>query len=207
MNALELYKELTREISAFLRERGFSRSGNCFYVQQAGNWGLLCLQKSRRSTTKEALFTINLGVCSGRLIEFFSPEAAEQKPSIEACHWRERAGFLLPKPKDKWWVIHEVEPLNSLLEELKDFLVQAIIPEIERHLPDEYLCNEWLSGKSTGLTDIQRLMNLSVLLKAASAEDKLSEVRKELEDMSAGKPTAFMIKQHLQRLGQSSSKG
>lgn len=201
-NASERYKALIKEISALLKEKDFSRKGTCFYIRQDANWGLLDFQKSRKSTADEVLFTINLGVCSGRLLEFFSPDLLTQKPSIETCHWRERLGFLLPDRQDKWWVIKATEPHNSVVDELKGCLVQAAIPAIERRLSDEQLCSEWLGEKSPGLTDIQRLINLSVLLKAAGAVSSLREILKELETKSVGKPTAFMVKQHLQHLEQ-----
>lgn len=200
MKASELYKELIKEISSLLKAKGFSRKGNCFYLRQGNNWGLLDFQKSRKSTADEVSFTINLGVCSGRLLEFFSPDLLEQKPSIEACHWRERVGFLFPEHQDKWWLVRGIEPLDSLENELKGCLVEVAIPELEQHLSDEQLSSEWSSGKSPGLTDIQRLVNLSVLLKVAGADSALREILKELEDKSAGKSTALMVKQHLRNL-------
>lgn len=202
MKASELYKELIKEISSLLKEKGFSRKGNCLYLRKGDNWGLLDFQKSRKSTADEIIFTINLGVCSGRLLEFFSPDLLEKKPSIEACHWRERVGFLLPERQDKWWLVRTTEPLDPLVDELKGCLVRVAIPAIEQHLSDEQLCSEWSSGKSPGLTDIQRLVNFSVLLKVAGADSALREILKELEDKSVGKPTALMVKQHLQNLEQ-----
>ena len=200
MRASELYKELIKEISSLLKGKGFSRNGNCFYLRLGNNWGLLDFQKSRKSTVDETIFTVNLGICSGRLMEFFSPDLLEQKPSIEICHWRERISLLLPERQDKWWKILSAEPVGFMVEELKDYIVQVAIPAIEQHLSDEQLCSEWLSGKSPGLTDIQRLINLSVLLKAAGADSVLRETLKELWEKSAGKPTALMVKQHLQNL-------
>lgn len=200
MRASELYNELIKEISSLLKSKSFSRKGNCFYLRQGNNWGLLDFQKSRKSTADEVIFTINLGVCSSRLLGFFSPDLLEQKPSIEACQWRERVGFLLPERQDKWWLVRDIEPLDPLVNELKGCLVQVAIPAIEQHLSDEQLCSEWSSGKSPGLTDIQRLVNLSVLLKVAGAGSALREILKELEDKSAGKPTALMVKQHMRNL-------
>ena len=203
MRVSELYKELIKEISSLLKEKHFSRKGNCFYLRQGNNWGLIDFQKSRKSSSDEVIFTINVGICSGALLEFFSPELLEKKPSIEVCQWRERLGFLLPDRQDRWWTVRE-GPIDSLMAELTSYLLKIAIPEIKAHLDDKQLCNEWLSGKSPGLTDIQRLMNLSVLLKTTGSENSLGVILKELEDKSAGKPTAFMVKQHLQNLQQAS---
>lgn len=201
MKASELYKELIKGISSLLKEQCFSRKGNCFYLRQGNNWGLIDFQKSRKSSADEVLFTINIGICSGALLEFFSPELIEKKPSIEVCQWRERLGFLLPRRQDKWWSVREAA-IDSLLDELAGYLLKIAIPEIKAHVNDKQLCDEWLSGKSPGLTDIQRLMNLSVLLKTTGSENSLGGILKELEDKSIGKPTAFMVKQHLQNLEQ-----
>ena len=175
---------------------------NCYYLRQGNNWGLMEFQKSGKSNSDEIIFTINLGVCSGRLLEFFSPKLLERKPSIEVCQWRERIGFLLPERQDKWWLIRSTDLLPPLVDELKHCLVRVGIQAIEQHLSDEQLCGEWSSGKSPGLTDIQRLVNLSVLRKASGADNALREVLRELEDKSTGKPTALMVKQHLKNLDQ-----
>jgi len=165
MRASELYKELIKEIGRLLKAKGFSRKGNCFYLQQGYNWGLL-------------------------------------KPSIGACQWRERVGFLLPQRQDKWWIVRDIEPTGSLMDELKGCLVGVAIPAIEQHLSDEQLCDEWSSGRSPGLTDLQRLVNLSVLLKVSGAGSALRDVLNELEVKAAGKPMASMVKQHLRNLEQ-----
>lgn len=202
MRASELYKELIKEIGRLLKAKGFSRKGNCFYLQQGYNWGLLDFQKSRKSTADEVSFTINLAVCSGRLLEFFSQHSLGRKPSIGACQWRERVGFLLPQRQDKWWIVRDIEPTGSLMDELKGCLVGVAIPAIEQHLSDEQLCDEWSSGRSPGLTDLQRLVNLSVLLKVSGAGSALRDVLNELEVKAAGKPMASMVKQHLRNLEQ-----
>ncbi len=200
MIASEAYEELLREIGSLLKERGFSRKGSCFYLRQGNNWGLLAFQKSRKTTANRVIFTINLGICSGRLTQFFSPELMTKRPSIETCHWRERLGFLLPEHGDKWWSVQAGEPYNSPIGELKANLDSTAIPALERHLSDAQLCSEWLSGRSPGLTDLQRLINLSVLLKASAEDTAFSMVLKELEGKLAANPSASRVKQYVQRL-------
>ena len=200
MKASETYKELIKKIGYSLKEEGFSRIGNTFHQRRGSNWGLLDFQKSRKSTADEVMFTINVGVCSGKLLKFFSPDLLERKPSIEVCHWRERLGFLLPEQRDKWWAVRNNEPFEPMMSQLKDALLQTAVPAIARHISDEQLCSEWSSGKSSGLTDIQRLVNLSVLLKLAGADSALRKVLRELKDRSAGKPSASMVRRHLKDL-------
>jgi hypothetical protein len=68
---------------------------------------------------------------------------------------------------------------------------------VARPPTDEQLSNEWLSGKSPGLTDIQRLINLSILLRSMGDIDSLLDVYKELKEKSGEKPISPMIKQHI----------
>lgn len=200
MNAASLYKALISRVAQTLRGRGFSKKGNCFFREAEGNWGLIGFQKSRKSSADEVVFTLNIGTCSGRLLRFFFQDWLDQKPSIEICHWRERIGFLLPDRQDKWWTIKSSDSIDFLVAELNCHMVDVVFPSINQNLSDGQLCEEWLSGRSPGLTDIQRLMNLSVLLKTAKADDYLHEVLHEMARISEGKPTSSMVKRHFQNL-------
>jgi len=200
MKALEEYKELINLVDSFLGKKGFLRNGSCFYIKNNKNWGLIDFQKSKNNTDDEIKFTINIGIYSSALFEFFSPDSPEKKPSIEDCHWRMRLGFLLPNNKDLWWIIRKGQSLDSLASELMTYIENLAIPMMMEHISDEKLLNEWLSGKSPGLTDIQRLINLSSLLKIAKMENALHKIIKELESNSIGKPIEFMVKQHINSL-------
>jgi hypothetical protein len=197
---MDAFLEVIENIDPVLKECGYSRKGNTFYIRQLENWGLINFQKSRKSSASNVIFTINLGTCSKLLIEFFTPEKINEKPSVEDCHWRQRIGMLLPGHCDKWWSITNQTSTEQLIQEIQDCLRNKGIPEIERYMANEQLQSLWLSGQSPGLTDIQRLMNLSVLLKASGATDQLELVLHQLERLLEGKPTAFMARQHLSRL-------
>lgn len=51
-----------------------------------------------------------------------------------------------------------------------------------------------------GLTDIQRLMNLSVLLVVLGPQEQLDEVIKEMDQLSEGRPTRPMVASHIRNL-------
>lgn len=202
MNASVLYKELISDISSLMKAEGFLRKGNRFCYQLGNNWGLLDFQKSRDSTVDQVIFTINIGTCSGRLLEFFSPDLSKQKPTIAICHWRERIGFLLPLQQDKWWSIQTNDLIDPLTDQIRDLIVQNVIPSIKQYITDHQRCSKWLSGKSPGLTDIQRLLNLCVLLKMEGMYNAFHEVLKELDDKSTGRPVEIMIRRYLKKLEQ-----
>jgi hypothetical protein len=194
-----LYKEMIGTFSSLLKESGFVRRGTCFYLSKANGWGLVEFQKSRKSTADQITFTVNLGVCSRTLLDFFSSHRS-QKPSIETCHWRQRLGFLLSDRQDKWWVIEANDGFQLVVDEVKRALLSVGIPEIQRHLSDQQLCDDWLAGKSPGLTDTQRLINLSVLLEVKGDRDTLQRILQELDVRSKGRSTSDMVQRHLRRL-------
>ncbi|WP_175672661.1 DUF4304 domain-containing protein [Burkholderia ambifaria] len=198
--ATEGYKNLISRVAPFLKERGFSKRADCFQFERAGNWGVIDFQKSRKSNAGEVIFTINLGVCSGSLLEFFRPGVLVQKPKIEDCHWRERVGFFLPEKTDKWWRISDRVLSDNFIHEIVSCLGACVIPEIISHISDENLCAEWMQGKSPGLTKIQRLINLSVLLKKLNKGEDLTNVIREMEVLSAGASTELLVKGHIRNL-------
>lgn len=200
MRPSQTYKELLKAFNLVLKEHGFSRKGNSFHVLRQGNWGLINFQKSRKSNAFTIIFTINIGVCSKKLLKFFTTEQVDKPPSIEDCQWRERLGFLLSEQQDKWWTVDNKITLDNLVEEIRNLLYEIAIPIIERYIHDERLRDLWLTGKSPGLTDVQRLLNLSVLLRAVGPVDRLKPVLEELAKISEGKPSAFRVRQHINGL-------
>ncbi len=200
MRAAEAFEQLLKDVSASLRNAGWSRAGKTLYIEKCNNWVLINFQKSQKSTSKNLLFTVNIGICSRRLAEFFTPEKVDVRPAVEDCHWRRRVGLLLPDHSDKWWSIDDRTPLGDLVEEIRSCLEQKAIPELERYACDKDMQLLWLSGHSPGLTDIQRLMYLSVLLKAAGSPEEMQAVLRELVEVSDGKPVASTVKHHVKLL-------
>lgn len=200
MQPADIFKELIKNVALLLKEHKYKRyGGNVFYTAQQCNWGFIGFQKSQSSTRHEIRFTINLGICSKVLMNFYDPE---KTPSIYECHWNYRIGHLIPAYRnDKWWFINEQTIAEQLIQEIKDNLVNIAIPEIEHNISDEQLQSIWLSGKCTGISDAHRLMNLSVLLKKSGMNSQLKLVLKELQHYVEKQSSAsFMVKQHLLQL-------
>lgn len=186
-----------------LKTKKFALKGACFCVFKEGNYGLLDFQKSQRSTADEVLFTINIGICSMKLLKFFHPDFTDLKfkPRIVDCHWRERIGFLLPEKDDKWWSIpKDIDLRKDLLPEIREVILQLALPKIEAKISDEMLVDEWVSDRSPGLTDIQRLTHLLVLLKNTDKESLVSVYVDELKRKLEGNPMSFIGKQVLDDL-------
>jgi hypothetical protein len=193
------FKKMINTVAPLLKLKGYSRKGNAFYKQQGGNWGLVSSQKSQKNTAFQIVFTINLGICSKLLMEFRSDSAANKPPTIEKCHWSRRIGGLLPIHSDKWWSINTETSIDSFCHEIETSL-QVTIGEIDKYISDEQLLSLWLSSASPGITVLQRLMYLSVFLKSVGNDKLLKITLQQLQKMSEGKSSAFVVKQHRSHL-------
>lgn len=207
MQPADAFKEILKRNALALRAYGFSRSGSTFYLRKAGNWGVINFQKSKDSSVDNIVFTVNLGIASTRLLAFFSHIRPDMKPSVWDCHWRERLGYLLPEHSDIWWTINSTTPVDELGQEIQGYVVNLGVPELEKYISDEALRDLWLSGRAPGLTDFQRLMYVSVLLKALGPLDRLDSVLEELQRISVGKPSAMTAEIHIQRLNKGERPG
>jgi Domain of unknown function (DUF4304) len=192
------YSRLLSEAGRYLKSEGFTRRGHSFLLETLDGWAFVAFQKSRKSTPTEILFTINLGVASRRLLEFFADGSDSIK--LADAHWRVRVGYLLPEQRDVWWTIGPSTKSESLFAEIELALSRAVA-EVKRHLDDQVLRDMWSSERSPGLTDLQRLMHLSVLLKIIGPADDLAGVLAKLRESDHGGLERIAIRQHLKRFG------
>jgi hypothetical protein len=75
-------------------ELGFHRQGSILRIVRQGNAGIIEFQKSTKNTSDKILFTVNLAVISGALLEPDQP-SLEKARSADA-HLRQRIGMLMP---------------------------------------------------------------------------------------------------------------
>lgn len=190
-----VFEELVDGIADFLQQRGFERRGTIFFRVRPGNWALIALQKSQKTNADAVVFTLNVGVVSERLARFFSiPLKPNHLPETSEWHWRQRLGFLLPEGQDKWWTLKASTGLEEVSHEIERALELAL-PEIEKYLHDESLRDLWLTGRSPGLTEVQRLKNLVVLVKALGPEHRVVPILDELRRVS--RSNAVLLEQKL----------
>jgi uncharacterized protein DUF4304 len=195
----QAFNHLLKVAYASMKPRGFSRKGQSFYLYRHANWGIVNFQKSTGSTREKILFTINLGVASTRLLEFFeSGRFSDRRPNIWDCHWHERIGSLLPGRQDTWWSIDATTPLEELTQTLCGHLQDVGIPEIEKHISDVALRDLWLTEFVSGVGGPQNLEPLSVLLKILGPQHMLDAVLERLRN-TRGVPRG-VVEGHIKRL-------
>jgi hypothetical protein len=194
------FKELLSIVARRLVEADFRRKGNTFYLRQADNWGIVNFQKSGKSTAEVILLTVNIGAALGVLLEFSGIRASDL-PCIDECQWRKRLGFFSPEPSDTWWRIDATTSPTVVGAEILDALLRLAVPEMKKFMSDANLRALWASGEAPGLTEVERLKHLSVLLKlAATSTDALDDARTALQTVSDGRPSAAAVAVHLMRL-------
>ena len=192
------FNDLLFSISSVLKEKGFLKQGNTFYIRGNDNFGMLNFQKSRSSSIHEILFTINIGVSLTRLRKF-NKENLDKKPAIESCHWKKRIGFLLPEKRDYWWRIDNNTSIKEMAGEIINVILNLATPEILDHLNEKRLEAEWLTGLSSGLTDLQRYIYLTTLLKLDN-DEKLQYVITQFKSFLKGKAFEDVGNEHMQKI-------
>jgi hypothetical protein len=194
---MEAYLVLLERIKIHLKSKGFTSKGSTFYIKKDGNWGLISFQKSRSSSSDAMSFTINLGVTSEKLRSFQSSTLS--KPHLDDCHWKIRIGELLAIGEDYWWTLDRDTAVDKLCREILGILDEKAIPEIYNNITDEKLENAWFKGISKGITEFERLMNLTAILKLYN-KPSTQEAAMALKVFSIDKPFEDVADDHLRKL-------
>ena len=106
---------------------------------------------------------MNLGV--------WLPALADEgaKPDVWAAHWRERLGFLMPDPTDRWWEARSDREAAAAALEISDALRTFALPVLDSLATADALAALWRAGRSPGLTKRGAQRYLDVLDRGRSA--------------------------------------
>jgi len=152
--------ELTQAVATTLKGHDFVKRAMLFTKAVGDNAAIIEFQRSR----DRPMFTIDVGVVCGKLLP--SGPSGLRKADITDAHLSQRLGFLLPGGRDKWWELTLETDVDSLAKEIAELLVTKAIPYLESFLSSDALIELWESGRSPGLTDVQRARFLSGLKKS-----------------------------------------
>jgi hypothetical protein len=191
---------LENYISPCLITKQFVRRGSRFYRDWGETIGLIEFQKSRKSTKDATLFTINLGIFSKTIANFFGNKKREMNFSRDECHWKERLGFLMKERRDMWWVLNLETSLEIIGKEMCDLLTDLAIPALEQFKEEKSLYNFWKSGKYGGLTDFEQLVNLSILAMKFGEKEQIDRVVKHLKQFEENSSLQNAAARQLQKL-------
>lgn len=197
---MDIFKELIKELSPLLKQTGFNKKGNNFYLEAGKNYGVVNFQKSRESTKDIVKFTINFGIYSDALGRLQYDYNSSAKPEVEQCHWEARVGSFMPGSPDYWWNVSISDNLSGITSNVMETVQSIIVPEINKRLSDEGLINSWMNDNHAGTTEIGRFKYLTTLLKTKGDFDTLNQVVETFMQQSKGKPNASRAIEHLKEI-------
>ena len=125
------------------------------------NCGIIALQKSVKSSSREIVFTINLGVVSAKIADI-NPSTLDKVSITDAC-LRQRVGMLLPDRTDKWWKVTERTDCEQLTNDVVRLILNTAVPYVNNYISSVALKQLWESGQSPGFTVVQRDRALAIL--------------------------------------------
>lgn len=165
-----------------LKQADFRKQGQKFVRSKGAGMQLITVQKSSTSTADLAVFTVNLGVWSRTLANFFTGSSDPPRSlGPEGCDLRTRLPHLL-YGEDVWWKLpRSDEAMADVGDEVRDAVVSSALPFLDRYSDDRNLRDLWRSGNSPGLTATGRFLSLSVLLAIYGPRTELEPCLRELE--------------------------
>jgi hypothetical protein len=195
-----LLEELLREwIAPLLKPEGFRKAGRSFEKESEEAIVVVNYQRSRDGGECDR-FTVNLGIASKRLFAFEDPRRTKHTP-VEVCHWRMRMGRTLDPPRDAWWELCSSTDVPEVGREHQEILRTKALPLLEMTACDSKLRAEWTAGRAPGITELQRLLNLSALLNDFEHRDEQRMVIEEMKDLARRKGFGGRVAVHLEELG------
>jgi hypothetical protein len=160
--ALDAWKNLVvAPVAVALKRHGFRKKGFVFSAQRPGVLLLVTLQSGTNSAQDSLQITCNLGIWVEQL-------ERNSSPTVWESHWRMRIGFYLPEPRDYWWECMSDKSAAIAGKEIASLLETIALPALESLASPQALFALWSSGRSPGLTEMQRVSYLARLGSAQS---------------------------------------
>jgi hypothetical protein len=175
----EFQRIVRLRVAPLLRSKGFSSQRTTFRRVGREVVQLVALRKSMKSTAGRIVFAVDRGVASIRLLTRSNTDPMTCR--IEDCHWHKRLG-VDSSSGETWWTITDARSADASAEELVQALEAHGLGELDALCDDRAFRDMWLNGTGPGLTEGQRLLNLSVLLRAlgpsAESDTVLDAIRR-----------------------------
>lgn len=154
-------KVIIGQIQQVLAPLKFRRRRHTFFADRNDVLWIVNIQKSIKSTKEALIVTVNLGILARSLAERTDGNSGHAE--IWDCHWRSRLGHLMPENSDRWWRVASEEEASETAREVTLLLAEYGLPILEDLDSTDRLAALWETGKSPGLTAVQRDRYLSQL--------------------------------------------
>lgn len=184
-----------------LRDHGFEPVEGRYVRPSPEVFQVVEIQRSaRRSSSGGVQFRLNYGLLAVRIAEFRGLVRADlPQTDVQSCHFIQRAG---PSgfEQAEWWELHSHADIPVVGSDVTSTIGSKLIPELDLFSSEQQLIALWLSGRGPGITEAQRLANLSVLLKLSGRKVELAQVLTRLRDLAVHSSTRGFVRAHLKRL-------
>jgi Domain of unknown function (DUF4304) len=158
---------ILQHVANVLKTHGFRKLGNNFLRDNKSVCLIVQIQKSGSSTSSVIKVTVNLGIYLWSLAHLHWTEV--KRPAVEISHWRARIGHVSHYGTDKWWTVSSKDAAEHVANEITITLEREVLPLMESLASEKAIRDLWSNGSCPGLTDAQRLKNLSELEKIVKA--------------------------------------
>lgn len=139
---------------------GFKKRRQSFRRQVGPNANIIEFQRSTTNESGRLRFTLNVAVLSAAVAAKNGQDM--EKLGASDGHLRERIGNITGVG-DKWWTIDDRTDANALADEVVVAVRDTVMPHLDAHSSDDALRKLWTTGRSPGLTKVQRQRCLAAL--------------------------------------------
>lgn len=150
----EAWRELLTEVHRLLKPLGWRKEGGNFRLLLPDGLGwIIQFQRDRTDTAEDIGFTVNAGVYFEKNVPITNRRFREVD-----CQVRARPACLSPRyGRDTWWHLGEGADPTVLWEELRTFLLEDVLPFLDRFPTRERTVELILNGEAQAWTDMNIL--------------------------------------------------
>lgn len=160
MLSSEITKSILAQVQLALKPLGFRKSASTFTRDAGDVLQIVNVQKSTASHATRVKVTVNLGLWLKQLAPLRA--GVPDKGNIWSAHWRARIGDLSSDSTDLWWEAGTQAEGEEVGRELISRILHAL-PDMEALSSAEALRQLWQTGRSPGLTDLERQRSLKLI--------------------------------------------
>jgi hypothetical protein len=138
--AQDVYRRLIRDhLAPGFRGLGLVGSGSNYVLPDPKHWRLVGLYRHKWSTSRQVLFTVDMGVSSKAAWEAVrvDPMWAGSLPERPSSHAAEPVGLswrigAVLAPGDTWWAVTPGQPLDPIADEILTIVRDGAVPWLKR---------------------------------------------------------------------------
>lgn len=198
IESASVLKEALIELKRTLKERGFAASGATFHRKaEDGNTVMLSVQKSKNPAPGRVQLTLNYGIYCALIGSRLEGDDGSAPIDVTKAHWRKR---LSDGAREKWLSIEATDSSHNCARVIVD-AAEGVLAELGAHSSNTALRDEWMAGSSPGLTDMQRLLFLAILVSEIGPNERLEGLVEELRALVSGSVHERLVARQLGRAG------